>query len=374
MRSYYLAKALAERGIAVTVITGYSGSQYEVRHIGGIEVHYLPIGYNNRFGFYKRSLSFMRYVQGALRIASGLRGITVCYAISVPLTVGLAALWLKMRRGLPFIFEVGDLWPDAPIQLGFIKNYFFKSALYSLERTIYRQAQSVVALSPMIRDAIDKKVPGKRIDLIPNMSDTAFYKPEVKDTALEQKFGVADKFVISYIGAVGFANGLDYYLECARACQKAGASVQFLLCGDGAMRAHIKAMAQKLGLNNLTFIDFQNRDGVREVMNVTDAVFICYRPAPILQTGSPNKYFDGLAAGKLIIVNFQGWIKEEIEAHTCGVYTDSRNPAGIVKLLEPFMSDRALLQEYGKRSRKLAETRYSRELLGDAFAAIFRTR
>jgi glycosyltransferase involved in cell wall biosynthesis len=279
-----------------------------------------------------------------------------------------------MRRGLPFIFEVGDLWPDAPIQLGFIKNYFFKSALYSLERTIYRQAQSVVALSPMIRDAIDKKVPGKRIDLIPNMSDTAFYKPEVKDAALQQKFGVADKFVISYIGAVGFANGLDYYLECARACQKAGASVQFLLCGDGAMRAHIKAMAQKLGLNNLTFIDFQNRDGVREVMNVTDAVFICYRPAPILQTGSPNKYFDGLAAGKLIIVNFGGWIKEEIEAHTCGVYTDSRNPAGIVKLLEPFMSDRALLLEYGKRSRKLAETRYSRELLGDAFAAIFRTR
>ena len=54
-------------------------------------------------------------------------------------------------------------------------------------------------------------------------------------------------------------------------------------------------------------------------MNVTDATFICYKPVPILETGSPNKYFDGLARGKLILVNFGGWIKEEIEAKRCGV-------------------------------------------------------
>lgn len=374
VRSYYLAKALIDRGIAVVAITGYSGEGYVVRHIEGIEVHYLPIGYNNRFGFYKRSYSFLRYVREALRVALRLRGITLCYAISVPLTVGLVALWLKARRGLPFIFEVGDLWPDAPVQLGFIKNYFFKVALFRLESLIYRQAASVVALSPMIMQAVARKVPGKHIDLIPNMSDTTFYKPEEKDPDLERKFGVAGKFVVSYIGAVGFANGLDYYLECARACEKAGTGVHFLLCGDGAMRTHLLTTAQKLGLRNFSFIDFQNRAGVREVMNVTDAVFICYRPIPILETGSPNKYFDGLAAGKLVIVNFGGWIKQEIEEHSCGVYCDPRNPAGIVKILEPFLSDNSLLASYSRRARKLAETRYSRALLGDAFAAIFTSR
>ncbi len=92
-----------------------------------------------------------------------------------------------------------------------------------------------------------------------------------------------------------------------------------------------------------------------------------------MQTGSPNKYFDGLAAGKLIIVNFRRLDKEEIEAPAACIQT-SRNPAGIVKLLEPFVSDRALLAEYGKRSRKLAETQYSRGVAGRRFAAIFRTR
>ncbi len=253
VRSYYLAKALAERGIAVTVITGYGGSRYEVRHIEGIEVHYLPIGYNNRFGFYKRSLSFMRYVQGALRIATGLRySRMLCYICTA--YRGARCSLAKDEASPSVYIRGGRSMARCPIQLGFIRNYFLKSALYSLERTIYRQAQSVVALSPMIRDAIDRKVPGKRIDLIPNMSVyTAFYKPEAKDAALEQKFGVPGKFVVSYIGAVGFANGLDYYLECARACQKAGAPIQFLVCGDGAMRAHLKAMAQKLALHNLTF-------------------------------------------------------------------------------------------------------------------------
>ena len=57
-------------------------------------------------------------------------------------------------------------------------------------------------------------------------------------------------------------------------------------------------------LKNFSILPFQNREGVKEVMNVTDATFICYKPVPILETGSPNKYFDGLAAGKLILINF----------------------------------------------------------------------
>jgi hypothetical protein len=57
-------------------------------------------------------------------------------------------------------------------------------------------------------------------------------------------------------------------------------------------------------------------------MNITDASFIFYKPVPVLETGSPNKFFDGLAAGKLIIINFGGWIKTEIEENKCGVYVN----------------------------------------------------
>ncbi len=372
LRSYYLAKALTDHGIETVVITGHNEKEERTEYIEGIEVHYLPIAYENRFGFYKRSESFINYIIKSIRVAKRLKGVDVCYAMSVPLTIGLAALWLKKLHKIPYIFEVGDLWPDAPVQIGVIKNYFFKQALYSLEKTIYEQAQSVVALSPMIKDAVVKKASGTTVHLIPNMADTEFYIPEFKDAALENKFGVSNKFVVSYIGAIGYANGLDYFLECARNCQRASLPIHFLLCGDGGMAKRLQRSAQTIPLNNLSFIPFTNREGVKEVLNVTDASFICYRHLPILETGSPNKYFDGLAAGKLIVVNFGGWIKDEIENYSCGFYSDSEQPTDFTKKIQVYINNPVLLKQSQLASRKLAEEKYSRVKLSEAFSTIFR--
>ncbi|MFZ6010103.1 MAG: glycosyltransferase WbuB, partial [Bacteroidota bacterium] len=65
IRSYYLAKALISEGMKVIVITAHNQNQYRNENVEGIDVHYLPVSYDNRFGFYKRSSSFLRYVAGA---------------------------------------------------------------------------------------------------------------------------------------------------------------------------------------------------------------------------------------------------------------------------------------------------------------------
>ena len=141
LRSYYLAKALLSRGHQVSVITSTNAGHRRVENIEGIQVHYLPIAYDNSFGFYKRGRSFIQFVAGACQASSKISNIELTYAISVPITVGICAMWLKRFRRIPFIFEVGDLWPDAPIELGFVKNPLLKSLLYTLEKKIYRGAQ-----------------------------------------------------------------------------------------------------------------------------------------------------------------------------------------------------------------------------------------
>ena len=106
-------------------------------------------------------------------------------------------------------------------------------------------------------------------------------------------------------------------------------------------------------------------------MNVTDATFVCYKPVAILETGSPNKYFDGLASGKLIIINFGGWIKKEIEVMRCGIYVDNTNPGDFVKKVIPFVNSPERLKECQQASRLLAESKYSRAILNKKFAEIF---
>ncbi len=370
IRSYYLAKALVDRGIKAVVITGSNEIKYRKEFLEGIEVHHLPIAYENAFGFVKRSLSFLIYAWKSVRLAKKIPGVNICYAISTPLTVGIAAMQLKRKLKLPYLFEVGDLWPDAPVQMGFIKNHFFASMLYRLEKKIYKNADAIVALSVPIKAAIESKINGKKIHLIPNIADCDFYQPEKKDSRLEEKYAVQGKFVVSYIGALGAANGLDFFIECANTSRKAELPIQFILCGDGAMLEYLKSIVKKLQLKNILVTGFVDRDEVKEIMNITDATFVCYKNVPVLETGSPNKYFDGLASGKLIVTNFGGWIKEEIEKAKCGFSIDPKHPSSFVKKIEPFINDKTRLLEYQHNSRKLAEEKYSRKKLSGQFADI----
>lgn len=371
IRSYYLAKSLVDRGIETVIITGTNDKMYRKENLEGIEVHSLPIAYDNSFGFALRSFSFLKYVRKSVLLASTIPNVDVCYAISTPLTVGLAALRLKKKLNLKYIFEVGDLWPDAPVQMRIVKNYLFAQMLYRLERKIYEGADSIVALSTPIKIAIEKKISRKRIHIIPNIADCDFYKPTAKNTTSERRLGTEGKFVVSYIGALGMANGLDYFIECANASRKANLPVHFILSGEGAMLNHLKYSAQKLNLNNISITGFVNREMVKEIMSISDAAFVCYKNVPILETGSPNKYFDALAAGKLIIVNFGGWIKEEIEKTQCGVSVDPHHPTDFVKKVEPFIHDHKKLEAFQRASRNLAEEKYDRRKLSDQFANIF---
>lgn len=368
LRSYYLAKALVDKGISTVVITTHNGTMLKKEMVDGIEVHYLPIPYDNSFGFLKRISSFLKFVWSIVREAGEFRDAKVCYAISTPLTIGLAAMWIKARHKIPYYFEVGDLWPEAPVQMGIIKNPLLKSFLYKLEKSTYKRAKAIVALSEAIKEDVQRKVSGKEIHVIPNMADTDFYKPEPKRADLESKFGVQNKFVVSYIGTIGLANGLEHFINCAEVSQNANQQIHFLICGEGAELGKLKQLAKNKSLKNLSFIPAQNREGVCEVMNVTDAAFISFKPLSVLETGSPNKYFDALAAGKIIIVNFGGWVKKEIEDSNCGFYCEPGNPQSFITHIGQFIENRVRVQG---NSRMLAETTYSRKLLTKKFQELF---
>lgn len=370
IRSYYLARALVDRGIKTVVITAHNDRATCVRNVAGIEVTYLPVPYDNRFGFWRRVLSFNRYMNKAVRAMSAHRDADLVYAISTPLTAGLAARRIRLKYSIPYIFEVGDLWPEAPIQMGVIRNPILKKALFWMEESIYRNALSIVALSEPIRKAVAAKAPDKSIHVVPNMADTDFFRFTDKEAELEEKFGVKGKFVVSYIGALGMANDLSLLLDCAAASLEANLPIAFFICGEGATRDDLIHDARRRQLQNVTFIPLQEKEGVRTLLNVTDANFISYRPVEVLETGCPNKYFDGLAAGKITIVNFGGWISEEIKKYKCGFRVDPLNPVDFTEKMKPFLADRSLVESYQKAARLLAETTYAREVLSDQFARV----
>ncbi|MBX9853581.1 MAG: glycosyltransferase family 4 protein [Cytophagaceae bacterium] len=372
IRSYYLAKGLVDRGYEVEMITSSNDKKDKTVTIEGITVHYLSVYYDNRLGFIGRSLSFLKFVKKAFKKAAAIKNVDLCYATSTPLTIGLIALKLKKQFNIPYYFEVRDLWPEAPIQMGAIKNRFIKNYLFGLERKIYENAQKVIALSPGIRDGIEKIIPNKPINILPNISDCAFFHPETKSDALEKKFNVKNKFVVSYFGAIGKVNHLEYFIDIIKKCQDQKLNrIHFLIAGKGSELSRIENLARSLKLNNVSFLGFLDKNGIKEILNVTDATYISFADKPILETNSPNKFFDGIAAGKLCIVNSKGWIMNMLEEKQCGFYADPYQPDDFIQKILPFTKDSSRLLLCQTNARKLAETYFSREVQVEKFARLF---
>ena len=362
IRSYYLAKGLVEHGFEVEMVTTHNAPGYLKQNIEGITVHYLPVKYTNEMGAIQRILSFMRFVWKAKRQIKKLKGFDIAYVTSTPLTVGLIGLWLKRKRKVPFLFEVRDLWPTAPIELGAVKWGFLKKWLYSLEAKIYKGADKIVALSPGMRDWIKKVVPDKEVYMIPNMADCQFFKNEIKDPKLVEFYHARNPFVITYLGSIGPANHLEYFLEIAGLCQQEKINIQFKIVGNGGRLSHIKLSSYLQKLTNVEFIPHQNKEGVKDILNISDATYVCFANIPVLATNSPNKLFDSLASGKLTIVNTPGWTKELVEKYQCGFYADPLNPQDFVARIRPFLEQRDLLERHKKNARSIAEQHYSKRL------------
>ena len=363
IRSYYLAKGLVDHGFEVEMVTSHNESVYQKTTIDGITVHYLPVFYSNDLSFLKRIHSFYSFQKSVKKlIVREKLDFDLAYITSTPLTVGLVGLWLKRKLNKSYIFEVRDLWPTAPIQIGAIKGSFFKKMLYGLEAKIYRHAEKIIGLSPGMCEWIKKVTPEKNVHMIPNMADCEFFSKELKDPKLASFYHVSDAFVVTYLGSIGATNHLEFLLDIAEACLEKGLNIKFKIVGEGGKLHQIKLQAYLKKLKNVAFYGHQNKEGVRRILNVTDATYVSFADIPVLSTNSPNKMFDSLASGKLTIVNSNGWTKDLVEENQCGFYADPKHPQEFIDKIEPFLNDRALLEGHKNNARLVAESYYSKKL------------
>ena len=360
IRSYYLAKGLVDHGIEVELITSHNEKEAAYREIDGIKVHYLPVFYDNEQSFIRRLFAFTKFMVMARRKARKIPDLDLIYATSTPLTIGLSAIKIKQDLNIPYFFEVRDLWPEAPFQMGVIKNKWLKRFLKHIENKVYRNADKIVALSPGIKALILEERPNLTVEVIPNMSDVDFFSPEAKSSALEEFFKVEGKFVISYFGSIGLANHLEHLLAAANAALKAELPVVFLIIGRGSQLKRLKYLVKHFDITNVRFLDFQNKLNLKRVLNITDAAYVSFATKPILETNSPNKFFDALASGKLIITNTRGWVKDICESNQCGFYYNPDKPEEFVTQVRGFIENETSLATYQTSARKVGETSFSK--------------
>jgi glycosyltransferase involved in cell wall biosynthesis len=399
-RSYEFARRLVAAGHEVTMVTSgdaQAGSRSRLRPLSGRNLDLDPGGRSRKgsertvdgirvvearggygdyvaatsVGYARRLVGFARFALSASLAA--LRGPRpdVVFATSPPLTMALPAIVASRRWRAPLVFEVRDLWPEAPIQMGALRSPTAQRLARWLERTVYRSATEIVALSPGMRDGIVAAgVSPERIALIPNASDLDLFSPDLDPGDLRARLGIGPgDFVCAYFGTMGEANDLTQVVEAAALIDAGesdgGRRIVFVLQGDGKRRAALEADVRRRGLGNVVFAPAGDKLAAARLAAASEACMTIFKDVPILATNSPNKLFDTFAAGRPAIVNTDGWQRVLVEEHAAGVFARPGDAPDLADRVRELAADPQRVRRYGANARALAEREFDRELLAE---------
>lgn len=376
-RYYEFTRRWATLGHAVTVVTSiYDKSDLEpkgfVTHfdIEGVQVTAMNLRLSNKHGVLRRIASFL-----AFSFMSCWYALTapcdVVVASSGPITVGLPGLLARWIRRRQLIFEVRDLWPEGAVQLGMLRSPAAVAVSRWFERLCYRNSTVVVALSPGMAAGVSAVAPATRVVTIPNSADLDLFHPghEVPDAL---RAGLDGKFVALYAGTLGRANSSTELVDIATELHRRGAhDVKIVVLGDGFERPTMERLARERGLTNLEFAGVRPKTEVAAWHELADVTLCLFKPYPVLATCSPNKLFDSLAAGRPVVNNTDGWIKDMLARAGAGLSYHAGDAAAGAEAILALRHDEPRRKAMGARARALAETEFARDQLATQFEELF---
>lgn len=375
-RSYEFSKHLAKKGYEVSIITGNEVVDEAIDE--NIKIYSTKTKYSNKMGFVKRITSFFDYIYKSINIGIKIKDIDVVFATSTPLTIGIPGYILSKVKKAKFIFEVRDVWPDVPIELGFIKNKLVIHLLKNFEKFIYKKADQIITLSPGMYDNLVRKgVDESKLSMITNLSNIYLYENIKNIESIKSEIGLNnDKFTCIHPGAMGFVNGLDYVLDVAKETIKVDKDIEFILIGEGKEKEHLIERKEKENLYNVKILDSLPKEKVVRLIKSSDIGIMCVRDYKILEDNSANKFFDFLAAGLPIMINYGGWQKKALESNECGYSCKYSNPIEMAKKILYLKQNREELSKMKINSTNLAKCEYSTDRclqkLDEVFLNIYR--
>lgn len=368
-RSYWISQELIKKGHKVVMLTSSSKINEKVKQINidGIDVIYIKEKYEQNMSVMRRLIAFVNFMIKAIFYGFKQKDIDLVIATSTPLTIGIPALLFKWFKKIPFIFEVRDLWPEVPIQMGAIKNKFFIACSRWIEKIIYKNSEHIIALSPGMQDGVIKYVPKNKTTVIPNMAKIDEFFPREKNYQMIEELGLKkETFKIIHFGSLGIANGAQYIVESAKLLSQTE-DVEFVFLGGGSTEKTLVDAVKNYELRNVKFLGSFPMKQTAQIVNLCDVSIVSFLDLPILYTNSPNKLFDSLSAGKPIIVNSAGWTKDLVEDNECGYYVNPKHPEELVEKILYLKRNSEIIKRFGSNSRYLAENQYDKKILCKKF-------
>jgi glycosyltransferase involved in cell wall biosynthesis len=335
----------------------------EDQDFDGVKVKVVNVRVDNKQPIYKRIYTFLAYALVSCWYALTVKA-DVVIASSGPITVGLPGLVAKYLRRRKLVFEVRDLWPDGAIELGLLNNKVLQKLAYWFERKCYNAADLIVTLSPGMQHEIIEKHQHKNVISVTNSANIELFATLQEFPADISSFKKR-KYAL-YTGNIGMVNNVEWMFEAAKILGHLGRNdIQIVWIGDGQLKQKFAERKELEGIDNLILMDLMPKN---KLVPIVQNSLVCLAPlkdTKVLNTSSPNKFFESLAAGVPVIQTTNGWMKVFVEEHEVGFTVDPNDAQALADKLIALADNPDQLVKMGLNAAKIAKQEFDKTILAE---------
>ena len=326
---------------------------------------------------HERILNYTSFCASAAATGLFLSRPDVVIATSPQLLVALSGWWLARCKRVPFVFEVRDLWPESLAAVGMGNpNSLLHRTLAKIASFLYRRSDRVVVVTPAFEDHLVQhwRVPRKKISVIENGVETKLFAPDPfpggTETTLRRELRAEGKFVVSYIGTMGMAHGLETIIAVAAQLQNTNPEIVFLMLGEGAEKERIVTLARERGLNNLRFVDQQPREKIPAYICASDVCLVLLKKTELFKTVIPTKMLEFMSCARPVILGVDGQARAILEEARAGFVIEPESSAALLDAIRDLAANREVARQLGQNGREYILRKFSRHHTAEKYICV----
>jgi glycosyltransferase involved in cell wall biosynthesis len=321
---------------------------------------------------HERILNYSSFCASAATTGLFLSPPDLVIATSPQLLVALSGWWLAKCKRVPFVFEVRDLWPESLAAVGMGReSSLVYGALSKIAGFLYRRCDHVVVVTPAFKDHLVEhwQVPREKISVIENGVETQLFAPTAP-ADMRRKLGIDEKFVVSYIGTMGMAHGLETVLEAAAQLRDHSPEILFLLLGEGSEKERLALLAGERGLSNVRFLDQKPREKIPAYICASDVCLVLLKKNELFKTVLPSKMLEFMSCGRAVILGVDGQARGILEQARGGLAIDPENARALANAICLLASNRKMAEAMGQEAREYIVRNFSRQQTAERYIRV----
>jgi len=322
---------------------------------------------------HERVLNYSSFCLSSSLRGSFLSGHDVVIATSPQLLVGVTGWWLSKVKGIPFVLEIRDLWPESITASGVGNDTSVLARfLSSLSGFLYRTCDHLVVVTPAFKNDIINKygIPPEKISVVENGVEPGLFTPGGCSDKVKSELGVSGRFVVSHIGTMGLAHGLRTMVEAAARLQRDYPDIQFLLVGEGADKEALSKIALSRGLANIRFLPKQPREKMPDIIRASEVCLVLLKKAEVFKTVIPTKMLEFMACGRPIILGVDGQARQVMEEAEAGIFVEPEDPNALVQAVTQLYHNSDLRRTLGRNGRHFIVKHLSRKKMAEQYISV----